>query len=155
VIDLRFNTGGDVTALHKLLGYFFPTGTKIGSTKSTTSSTDEIIGTGANIEDREIYIWTWYLTDSASQIFTGVMSENSKATTIGVDLDGNVETISCTSTYPDNARLCNSKDVFTPVSGNNWNKDGIPVDYEIGELIWGKFYYENDPYKSKTESLIN
>jgi C-terminal processing protease CtpA/Prc len=155
VIDLRFNTGGDVYALEKLLRNFFETGTKVGVNRSKIyADQDVIVGKSDPISDREIYIWTWFLTDSSSQIFSGVMKEQQKAELIGVNLDGNIETISAATNYVDNSKMINAIKVFEPISGNLWHEEGIDVDYQIGDIIWGKFSTEDDPYHLKTLDLV-
>jgi C-terminal processing protease CtpA/Prc len=155
VLDLRFNTGGDVYALEKMLNNFFETGTKVGHTESSIYSDEElIVGKSSPIQNRNVYIWTWYLTDSSAQIFTGIMQEEGKVKAIGIDLDGNVESISAVSIYIDNSKAINSIKMFHPTSGNNWSVQGIPTDYNIGDVVWGTFPQADDPYKTKTLDVI-
>lgn len=155
VIDLRFNMGGDVYALEKLLNNFFDSNTSVGHTSSRIYNDDElVVGSSDPINNRDIYIWTWFLTDSASQIFTGIMQEEGKAKSIGIDLDGNVESISAITLYHDNSKVVNSIKLFIPRSGNRWDRVGIPADHQIGNVIWGTFTEENDPYHHKTLEII-
>lgn len=131
IIDLRYNTGGDVSETLKILDMFLEKGQIEIITKSssgpeiaTSSKTDRKY----NLEN--IVILTNGYTASASEILTGALVENGLAKTVGTKTYGKgvMQTL-----FPlkDGSILKLTTQEYNTPKGTKINKIGISPDYEI------------------------
>ena len=84
VLDLRDNTGGLVKQADLIADEFLPNGKLIFYTKDQKGHIEKVMATSrGDFEDGQIYILINENTASASEIVTGALQDNDKATVVG------------------------------------------------------------------------
>ena len=82
-------------------------------------------------------------TRSYAEIFAGVLQNIGRARLVGIRTRGNVETI-WPHDFEDDSRIWIAEESFRPLSGGNWEEQGILPDYYVSG-DWADFTSENDP----------
>jgi C-terminal peptidase prc len=142
VIDLRTNRGGSEHSLKGTLSVFAD-----GTLGYFTRRNGErpLIVTGESIHNSQtapLIILIGRETSSYAEIFAGALQSTGRARLVGTVTGGNVETI-WSHDFEDGSRVWIAEEGFRPLTGGNWEQDGIVPDfYVVGD--WADFTAEND-----------
>ena len=82
VIDLRFNGGGSLEEVRKMVGFFTGAGPVV-QVKNSRGTVERITVSGASIFHGEVVVLTNKLSASASEIFAGAMQDYGRAVIVG------------------------------------------------------------------------
>ena len=143
IVDLRINGGGLIAALKDTLSIF--TAGKVGAFVSRDGERPLIVQSRpvGNSLEMPLIILIGRETQSAGEIFSGVLQETGRARVVGRTTVGNVETI-WNVDLEDGSQVWLASEIFRPPSGTDWEERGIVPDLEI-PLDWDEFTTEHDP----------
>ncbi len=142
VIDLRTNQGGSE---HSLLGVLslFGDGTLGYFTRRDGDRALSVVG--ENVRDSQtlpMVILVGQETTSYAEIFAGVLQSTGRARLVGTVTGGNVETI-WPHDFEDGSRIWIAEESFRPLSGGDWERDGIVPGYFVAG-DWAEFTADSD-----------
>ncbi|MEQ8303067.1 MAG: S41 family peptidase [Cyclobacteriaceae bacterium] len=149
IIDVRFNGGGYDQAGLEVLSYFTPLRVKVFSKKARfedgfTSLQDIYLEPNGKNYDGNLYLLTSFQTASASEAFIIASQSLPNVTTIGSNTEGILSDI-LSKKLPNGWKYGLSNEIYESINGINYERVGIPPDYELN--------YNRDPLKFYTDLL--
>lgn len=148
ILDLRTNTGGLVIQGDLILRlftdgplyYYYDAFVERGREIPRTMGGEDVLGS----QTIPMVVLVSEATNSLGEIVAGILHDNQggRALTIGNRTNANVEILRSYE-LPDGSLLYLASDSFAPLSGADWERDGVPLDIEI-EQLWSEIG-EGDP----------
>jgi C-terminal peptidase prc len=142
IVDLRINDGGFEEEMQTALSPFI--GGELGAFVSREGQRLLVVTplpTGNSL-DVPMVVLVGRQTQSAGEIFAGVLQEQGRARVVGRTTPGNVEA-TWQWILADGSQVWIAQETFRPPSGVDWEETGIVPDLEI-PLDWQDFTTEND-----------
>ncbi len=152
VIDLRTNQGGSEYSLENSLS-LLADGTLGHFTRQAGERPLKV--TGENVHNSQtvpLIVLIGRETSSYAEIFAGVLQSTGRARLVGTVTQGNVETIWPYS-FEDGSRVWIAQESFQPMSGGDWERDGILPDFFVAG-DWADFTAENDTQLATALQLL-
>jgi carboxyl-terminal processing protease len=145
ILDLRTNGGGDISNLRDMLALF---GQGVAGYNVTRDDVRAELDTQPAPEGNSGQIPIWILisrhTDSAADVFAGVMQHWKRATLVGERSAGNTETV-FTYTLDDGSAVRVAEMRFELPDGRSWDKRvGLTPDIAL-PLRWEDYTAQDDP----------
>ncbi len=152
VIDLRTNQGGSEYSLENSLR-LFADGTLGHFTRQTGERPLRVTGeTIHNSQTVPLILLIGRETSSYAEIFAGVLQSAGRARLVGTVTGGNVETI-WPHDFEDGSRLWIAEEGFRPLTGGDWEHDGIVPDFYVAG-DWADFTADNDTQLATALQLL-
>ena len=130
ILDLRNNTGGLVSEAYKIANLFIPKGRDIliteysdGRKETTTTTTD-------NITNMELVLLVNEYSASASEILSGALRDNERATLVGSNTYGKGVIQQVFSLLDGSVLKLTVAEYYTP-NGTKIHEIGLKPDYEV------------------------
>ena len=147
IIDLRFNGGGFDLAGLDILSYFTKNKTIAFSKKARfndryTKSQNIYIEPKAPFYNKNVYILTSHQTASASETFVLATKNFENIKTIGSNTEGILSDI-LPKRLPNGWEYGLSNEIYESTNGINYEKNGIPADFEIPYNKAPEVFYKN------------
>lgn len=132
IIDLRDNTGGYTNQAEQIASVFLPEGAVIFSEKSRAYNLQiPFVSKNKNPDtETELVLLVNEYTASSSEILTGALKENNRATVVGTNTfgKGTVQTVTSLGEY---GSIKTTIAEFVSPLGNTINKVGVKPDYIV------------------------
>jgi C-terminal peptidase prc len=144
ILDLRTNGGGSYPNLRGILG-MFTTGT-MGNlvnregARTTIRARAERIG---NSQSVPLMVLIGSGTESFAEVLAGALQAGGRATLIGQNTAGNIETL-LSHEFEDGSRMWLAEESFQLPNGTSWELAGLVPDVRI-DAAWDEFTADNDP----------
>jgi C-terminal peptidase prc len=144
ILDLRTNGGGAYPNLRDILALF--TRGNMGSLTNRFDETTSIrvraraIG---NSQTAPMVVLIGPGTESFAEVTAGALQHAGRATLIGQNTAGNIETL-LSHEFEDGSRLWLAQETFRLPDGTNWEGIGVAPDIRI-DKGWDEYDAENDP----------
>nr|WP_245602710.1 carboxyl-terminal processing protease CtpB [Gloeothece verrucosa] len=143
VLDLRGNPGGLLYASVDIARMWMNEG-KIVSTIDRRGGNRQFSANGTSLTNLPLVILVNQGSASASEILTGALKENGRATVVGTNTYGKA-TVQSVHSLSDGSGLAVTIARYYPPSGTNISKKGIKPDVEIGLTMDQQVRLQNDP----------
>ena len=128
VFDVRFNPGGNLDSIGKILDYLLPEGPII---RTVDKSGDErALYSSASELDYPMVVLINENTASAAELFAAALKDYNKATLVGVTTYGK-GTMQTVVKLPDNSALSVSYRMYSPPFSDNYEGIGVIPDVEV------------------------
>lgn len=144
ILDLRTNGGGSYPNLRGILGMF--TAGTMGNlvnrdgARTTIRARAERIG---NSQTVPLVVLIGPGTESFAEVLAGALQARGRATLIGQNTAGNIETL-LSHEFEDGSRLWLAEESFQLPDGTSWELVGLTPDVPI-DAAWDEFTAEDDP----------
>ena len=129
IIDVRDNTGGHLTSVTSILDMFLDKNHVLYQIKSK-DKVKKVYGTTASTRKYDIVVLTNEFSASASEILASALKEAYGAKTVGVKTFGK-GTMQNMLDLENGGMIKVTTEVWLTSKGNEINKVGVPVDYEV------------------------
>ena len=129
IIDVRDNTGGHLTSVTSILDMFLDKNQVLYQIKSK-DKVKKVYGTTASTRKYDIVVLTNEFSASASEILASALKEAYGAKTVGVKTFGK-GTMQNMLDLENGGMIKVTTEVWLTSKGNEINKVGVPVDYEV------------------------
>lgn len=143
VLDLRGNPGGLLYASVDIARMWMKQG-KIVSTVDRKGGNRQFSANGTSLTDLPLVVLVNQGSASASEILTGALKENGRATVIGTPTYGKA-TVQSVHSLSDGSGLAVTIARYYPPSGTNISKQGIKPDVEINLTMDQQVRLQDDP----------
>lgn len=129
IIDVRDNTGGHLTSVTSILDMFLDKNQVLYQIKSK-DKVKKVYGTTVSTRKYDIVVLTNEFSASASEILASALKEAYGAKTVGVKTFGK-GTMQNMLDLENGGMIKVTTEVWLTSKGNEINKVGVPVDYEV------------------------
>lgn len=129
IIDVRDNTGGHLTSVTSILDMFLDKNQVLYQIKSK-DKVKKVYGTTASTRKYDVVVLTNEFSASASEILASALKEAYGAKTVGVKTFGK-GTMQNMLDLENGGMIKVTTEVWLTSKGNEINKVGVPVDYEV------------------------
>ena len=130
ILDLRNNTGGLVTEAYKIANLFIPNGKELIITEHSDGTKETTKTTADNITDKPLVVLVNEYSASASEILSGALKDNERATLVGTNTYGKGVIQEVISLLDGSVLKLTVAEYYTP-NGTKIHKIGLKPDYEI------------------------
>lgn len=147
ILDLRVNGGGALEVLRPALGFF--TRGEIGRLVNRRGSRLTIGIRAENVGNSQkvpLAVLIGPATESYAEVFAGALKSKGRATLIGANTAGNIETLRAHE-FEDGSRLWLAEEAFKLPNGDSWEGAGLAPDVPVA-ATWDQHGPDNDPVLS-------
>ena len=144
ILDLRVNGGGALEVLRPALGFF--TRGDVGRLVNRRGSRLTIGIRAENISNSQkmpLAVLIGPATESYAEVFAGALKSKGRATLIGQNTAGNIETLRVHE-FEDGSRLWLAEEGFKLPNGDSWEGAGLAPDVPVA-ATWDQHDADNDP----------
>jgi len=142
ILDLRITRASQEWPVNELLGLFVH-GEAYELYNATQSETISVTGKNvAGSQDLPLVVLASHDTAGPSEVFVGSLQALGRATVVGAQTDGMVETV-FTLGIGEDAVLVFSGATARSLDGQPWGRVGVSPDVEV-DLLWEEFTAEDD-----------
>jgi carboxyl-terminal processing protease len=136
IIDVRFNGGGQDAVSFEILSHFLPQRLQVATQKlkdgdQYTAPLPLFIDGKPDAYTNPVYVLTSPQTGSAAEAFSIATMAMTNVRRIGSPTSGAMST-ALEKTLPNGWPFAISNEVYMDNEGNNYENQGIPVDYDLG-----------------------
>jgi C-terminal peptidase prc len=154
ILDLRTNGGGTYPNLRQVLGLF--TSGVIGhlvDRKNEKITIRARAGAIGNSQAVPLAVLIGPSTESFAEVLAGALQAKDRATLIGQNTAGNIETL-LSYDFEDGSRLWLAEESFRLPNGKGWESVGLVPDITI-EKNWDEYTAEDDPVIARAITLLS
>lgn len=142
IIDLRSNSGGQITTTVDTLSYFFKPKTPLATARNKTSKYLEYMSAGKRLAllSTPIVVLVNHETASGAELFTQVLQEYGRALVIGEQTAGLGTVVFTYDSFEENVGINIPEYIYFGPSGRSINKIGITPTLTVRETNPAKRY---------------
>lgn len=144
IIDMRINGGGAYPILTETLG-FFTSGT-VGRLVDRSARPQDVNVRAERIGKSQtlpLVVLMGPSTESYAEVFSGALQFKGRATLIGSESAGNIETLRLHE-FKDGSAAWLAEEAFRLPNGQGWEGKGLTPDVRV-DKNWDEFTEQNDP----------
>ncbi len=144
ILDLRVNGGGALEVLRPALGFF--TRGDVGRLVNRRGSRLTIGIRAENVGNSQkvpLAVLIGPATESYAEVFAGALKSKGRATLIGANTAGNIETLRVHE-FEDGSRLWLAEEGFKLPNGDSWEGAGLAPDVPVA-ATWDQHDADSDP----------